>query len=45
MQHLYVAIAFLQENKLILTLLIIFLIMALKRLVLSQIRGEVSFLT
>ncbi|WP_217538630.1 mechanosensitive ion channel family protein [Vibrio metschnikovii] len=45
MQHLYVAIAFLQENKLVLTLLIIFLIMALKRLVLSQIRGEVSFLT
>ncbi|ABV88051.1 mechanosensitive ion channel family protein [Shewanella pealeana] len=45
MDKLNIAVEFLLEHKLLLTILIIVLISMIKRLVISQIRGDVAFLT
>lgn len=45
MQYLSIVIDFLQQSKWVLTLLIVLTVVLVKRLVLSLIRGDVSFLT
>ncbi|MCL1147999.1 mechanosensitive ion channel family protein [Shewanella marinintestina] len=45
MEHLTIAVDFLLNHKLLLTVLIIVLISLIKRLVISRIRGDVAFLT
>ncbi|MEZ9595295.1 mechanosensitive ion channel family protein [Shewanella sp. 10N.261.52.F9] len=45
MEHLTIAVDFLLNHKLLLTVLIIVLISMIKRLVISKIRGDVAFLT